>query len=567
MEEFDDLKIPLKDVILATDSFATNNRIGCGGFGSVYKGELSRPEGLITVACKRLDRRFGQGNVEFSKEIVTLSKCKHENLVSLLHFCIEDDERILVYEYASRGSLDRYLSDPSLTWTQRLKICVGVAHALNYLHDPPTYTHQRIIHRDIKSSNILLDEEWNAKVSDFGLSKFGPANQPQTYLVSDAVGTLGYCDPLYWETGILSKESDVYSFGVVLHEVMCGTLCCEYCNGRLISILVPMWKKRFEEQRLDGIINHGLQKHMDPGSLNTFSTIAYQCLKTARKERPTMAKIVEQLNIALEQQEIFEDIVKRMNFERMRRIADFAVSSLSYVTQGQLLFLFMKGMLLDDGKTWFSVNKKGQHCELISSSKCVSASHTVFSAPGKLLHSRFQDLFKYRSTEDLRLTVVTQFLSPNVTYIINLVYKCDYPHNRDLRIPFKYKLEEMREYSTSCVAHVGEDGWQRTELFQFTSIKNEHYFDIHFLSELTGQEDRSYDIFSINIEGVEFCPVDFEKDENKVDNMQQPTDIDWGKRLPDEYAELIATTYSAYGISRKNAYFLLREGFLTNSEQ
>ncbi|MFS7922442.1 hypothetical protein Hanom_Chr03g00249201 [Helianthus anomalus] len=202
---------------------------------------------------------------------------------------------------------------------------------------------------------------------------------------------------------------------------------------------------------------------------------------------------------------------------------------------------------------------------------CFSISHNRVNCyiPVLLLIDvcRFQDLFKYRSTEDLRLTVVTQFLSPNATYIINLVYKCDYPHNRDLRIPFKYKLEEMREYSTSCVAHVGEDGWQRTELFQFTSIKNEHCFDIHFLSELTGQEDRSYDdIFSINIEGVEFCPVDFEKDENKVDQVQQPTDIDWGKRLPDEYAKLIATS-NVYGISRKNTYFLLRKGFLTNSEQ
>ncbi|KAJ0593720.1 putative protein kinase RLK-Pelle-CR4L family [Helianthus annuus] len=130
-----------------------------------------------------------------------------------------------MYEYASHGSLNCYLSDPSVvTWTKRLMICVGAAHALNYLHDPAD-THQRIIHRDIKCSNILLDEEWNAKVSDFGPSKFGPANQPQRYLVSNAVGTPGYCDPLYWETGNLSKESDVYSFGVVLFEVMCGKLC------------------------------------------------------------------------------------------------------------------------------------------------------------------------------------------------------------------------------------------------------------------------------------------------------------------------------------------------------
>ncbi|KAJ0715919.1 putative protein kinase RLK-Pelle-RLCK-VIIa-1 family [Helianthus annuus] len=206
MEEFDHLKIQLKDIISATDNFARNKLIGRGGFGSVYKGELSCREGQIIVACKRLDRNFGQGNVEFLKEILMLSKCKHENLVSLLYFCIEGDERILVYEYASHGSLDRHLGDASLTWTQRLKICIGIARGLKYLHDPKE-TQQRVIHRDIKSSNILLDEKWAAKVSDFGLSKVGPANQPRTYLFSNAVGTPGYCDPIYWETGFLSKES------------------------------------------------------------------------------------------------------------------------------------------------------------------------------------------------------------------------------------------------------------------------------------------------------------------------------------------------------------------------
>ena len=167
------------------------------------------------VAFKRLDSKFGQGNTEFWKEIIMLSSYKHENLISLLHFCFEGDERILAYEYASRESLDRYLSDASLTLMQRLKICVGVARGLNYLHDPME-TKQRVLHRDIKSSNILLDDNWNAKVSDFGLSKVGHANQPHTYLVSNVVGTFGYCDPSYFETGLLSKESDVYSLLVIL---------------------------------------------------------------------------------------------------------------------------------------------------------------------------------------------------------------------------------------------------------------------------------------------------------------------------------------------------------------
>ncbi|KAJ9563097.1 hypothetical protein OSB04_008257 [Centaurea solstitialis] len=301
VEEFRHLKLQLEDIISATDNFNPNKLIGHGGFGKVYKGELSLSEKPCMVAFKRLDSKFGQGNTESWKEIMMLSKYKHKNLVTLLHFCFEGDERILVYEYASRGSLDRYLNDVSLTWIQRLKICVGVARGLNYLHDPME-TKQRVLHRDIKSSNILLDEKWNAKVSDFGLSKVGPANQPQTYLVSNVVGTIGYCDPSYFETGLLSKESDVYSLGVVLFEVMCGKLCCEYRNGEIICILVPIWKKCFEENRLDDIIFPDIKEQIQHDSLMTFSTIANQCLQRDHKKRPTMVEIVQQLEVAIEQQ-------------------------------------------------------------------------------------------------------------------------------------------------------------------------------------------------------------------------------------------------------------------------
>ncbi|KAJ9539864.1 hypothetical protein OSB04_026370 [Centaurea solstitialis] len=300
MEEFRHLKIRLEDIISATDNFSPDKLIGQGGFGKVYKGEFTFPEGRSIVAIKRLDRKFGQGNTEFWKEIMMLSKWKHQNLVSLSHFCFEGDERILVYDYASHGSLDRHLSDASLTWTQRLEICVGVAHGLNYLHDPMG-TKQRILHRDIKSSNILLDEQWTAKVSDFGLSKVGPANQPHTYLVSNVVGTFGYCDPSYFETGLLSKESDVYSLGVVLFEVLCGKLCCEYRNGET-HILIPIWKKCFEENRLDDIIFHDIKEQIQHDSLMTFSTIANQCLQRDHRNRPTMVEIVQELQVAILQQ-------------------------------------------------------------------------------------------------------------------------------------------------------------------------------------------------------------------------------------------------------------------------
>ncbi|KAJ0523883.1 putative protein kinase RLK-Pelle-CrRLK1L-1 family [Helianthus annuus] len=326
MKDFDHLKIQMQDVASATNNFDPTKVIGRGGFGKVYKGELSSSEGQITVAFKQLDRRLGQGNIEFWKEVMMLSQYKHENLISLMHFCIEGDEMILVYEYACRGSLDRYLNDSTLTWIQRLKICDGAARGLHFLHDPKD-TQQRILHRDIKSANILLDEKWTAKVSDFGLSKVGPANQAHTYLVSHAVGTPGYCDPLYMELGFLSKESDVYSFGVVLFEILCGRLCIEYHKHELTKILVREWRRCYEEKRLDDIILPGLKEQMDPGSLKSFSAVAYRCVKKAREERPTMAEIVKELEFSLKQQEIFENRRKRADFQEHFTDGDYSFDS------------------------------------------------------------------------------------------------------------------------------------------------------------------------------------------------------------------------------------------------
>ncbi|KAJ0666393.1 putative protein kinase RLK-Pelle-CrRLK1L-1 family [Helianthus annuus] len=193
----------------------------------LYEGELYLPGGQRVVCFKRLDRRLG------------------------------------------------YLSEPGLTWARRLKICVGVAHAINYLHDPGD-TRQRVLHGDIKSSNIILNEDWTAKVCGLSLSKNVPSYQPETFVISNAVGTLAYYDPQYVEMGILLKESDVYSFGVVLFELMCGKLCFEYSNGQ---ILLNKWTRCCEEKRLDEITFSDLKEQMDSCSLNTFSSLAYRCLK------------------------------------------------------------------------------------------------------------------------------------------------------------------------------------------------------------------------------------------------------------------------------------------------
>ncbi|KAK1430866.1 hypothetical protein QVD17_13942 [Tagetes erecta] len=358
---------------------------------------------------------------------------------------------------------------------------------------------------------------------------------------------------------------------------MCGKLCYDYHDG----ILVPKWKLCFEEKRLDDIINHGLRTQMEPGSLNTFSTIAYQCLKRARKERPTMGQIVQKLEMAREQQEVIDRIGKRMNFEEMRRIADLAVTPLSYVSQSHLFLLFIEGMLVNNGKTWFSVNDRGQHYELVSASS-VSAYKTKFLKPSTKFVSRFPYWLKYVSTQDLRLKVMTQCLSPNVAYIINLVYKCDGPRNYDLQCtPYKYKLDEMREYlsfvgkdgwviklnynlekmkqySRSSVADVGEDGWLRTKLFEFTSTTNQHYFDIHFSSETASATTADESgLFNLFIEGVEFCPVRFEEEENKVDMQPNDVDADREERLSNNYTKIVKDTDKS--MTRKMHQIILRE--------
>ncbi|KAL7586661.1 hypothetical protein Lser_V15G39372 [Lactuca serriola] len=302
MEGVQHLKISRDDIKLATNNFDNNNFIGRGGFGKVYKGEITLSGQLSTVAVKRLDRAMGQGDREFLMEIQMLSCYKHKNLISLIGFCDEGGENILVYEYAKYGSLDKYISDSNLSWIKRLQISLGAARGLNYLHDDVGPQH-RVLHHDIKSSNILLNENWEAKISDFGLLKIGPSNVEFTFLVTSAVGTFGYVDPQYVRTGILTKESDVYSFGVVLFEILCGRLALieKYQDERrFLSSLAQVY---CEDNRLDEIIDPNLMNQMKVGSLKLFSMVAYQCLRENRSEHPTMGWIVENLEKALELQQ------------------------------------------------------------------------------------------------------------------------------------------------------------------------------------------------------------------------------------------------------------------------
>nr|XP_043619714.1 receptor-like protein kinase HERK 1 [Erigeron canadensis] len=295
-DKFDHLKIKLRAIKIATNNFDTKNCIGQGGFGKVYKGEVVECEGRHTkVAIKVLDRRFGQGDLEFWKEIMLLSHYRHTNVASLLGFCDEGKEKILVYEYASRSSLDRYLGG-DLTWARLLKICIGAARGLAYLHNPDG-TQQRVLHRDIKSSNILIDEDWKAMISDFGLSKIGPANQENTFLVSEAVGTSGYVDPNYMNGRLLTKESDVYSFGVVLFEVFCGRLCTSYDNKN--CSFARLARDSYKQDKMKDFIHEKIKDEINSKSMEVFTKIAYQCLAEDNAQRPLMTEVVTDLENSL----------------------------------------------------------------------------------------------------------------------------------------------------------------------------------------------------------------------------------------------------------------------------
>ncbi|KAI3744822.1 hypothetical protein L1987_57915 [Smallanthus sonchifolius] len=280
------LKIPFRDIKKATNNF--KNEIGKGGYGPVYRGELTLSGKPIIAAVKQLqkDSVSGQGHKEFLMEIQLLSLYKHQNVVSLLGFCEEGNDRFLIYEHAEHGSLDKHLQPTktcSFTWKERINICIDAAHGLDHLHNHVA-EHERIIHRDIKSGNILLDHNWKAMISDFGLSKIGRANESITYLITNACGTQGYCDPEYFKTGILTKESDVYSFGVVLYEVLCGRLC--HVNVKSLT------------ENL--VIDPALNNYLNSNSMNKFLEIASQCVLDDRKQRPSMGVVLEELEKALE---------------------------------------------------------------------------------------------------------------------------------------------------------------------------------------------------------------------------------------------------------------------------
>eukprot|EP01018_Ginkgo_biloba_P010392 Gb_27190 [translate_table: standard] len=284
-----------RELAAATKNFRSECLLGEGGFGRVYKGRLDTGQ---IVAVKQLDRNGLQGNREFLVEVLMLSLLHHPNLVNLIGYCADGDQRLLVYEYMPLGSLEDHLHDLSsdkepLDWNTRMKIAAGAAKGLEYLHDkanPP------VIYRDFKSSNILLGEDFHPKLSDFGLAKLGPVGD-KTHVSTRVMGTYGYCAPEYAMTGQLTLKSDVYSFGVVLLEIITGRKAIDNSRAtgehNLVAWARPLFKDRRKFPQMADLM---LQGHYPMRGLYQALAVAAMCLQEEAATRPLIGDVVTALS-------------------------------------------------------------------------------------------------------------------------------------------------------------------------------------------------------------------------------------------------------------------------------
>ncbi|XP_021765746.1 probable serine/threonine-protein kinase PBL19 [Chenopodium quinoa] len=290
----------------ATNDFNKLLKVGEGGFGSVYKGTIKPINGKgdpIVVAIKKLNRYGMQGHKEFLAEVQFLGVVDHPKLVKLLGYCAVDGERgiqrLLVYEYMQNKSLEHHLfgkNFPALPWIRRLQIMLDAAEGLSYLHDG---IEVQVIFRDFKSSNVLLDQHMNAKLSDFGMAREGPSGDA-THVSTAPVGTFGYAAPEYVDTGHLKQKSDIYSFGVVLYEILTGRRAIERNRPASEQKLLD-WVKQFpaDSKMFSMMMDFRLRNQYPLSTARKIAKLADRCLVKTAEERPNMSEIIEVLKGAV----------------------------------------------------------------------------------------------------------------------------------------------------------------------------------------------------------------------------------------------------------------------------
>ncbi|KAF0893072.1 hypothetical protein E2562_021330 [Oryza meyeriana var. granulata] len=287
------LNLSLEQVIKLTHNFAPDLMIGEGYFGKVYRAQLR--DGHIVAIKRAKMEHFASLRAEFSNEIALLKKIEHRNLVQLLGYIDKRNERIVITEYVSNGTLREHLDGQRglvLSFNQRLEIAIDVAHGLTYLH---LYAEKPIIHRDVKSSNILLTEGFRAKVADFGFARTGPTEPDQSQIQTDVRGTAGYVDPEYLRTNHLTVKSDVFSYGVLLLEILSGRRPIEVRRGARERITVRWAFEKYNRGDVKEILDPMLTESVNEDILNKIFDVAFQCVAPTRADRPAMKEVVERL--------------------------------------------------------------------------------------------------------------------------------------------------------------------------------------------------------------------------------------------------------------------------------
>ncbi|KAK8557481.1 hypothetical protein V6N13_013752 [Hibiscus sabdariffa] len=282
----------LRDLQLATNRFSKDNIVGDGGYGVVYRGNLING---TPVAVKKLLNNMGQADKDFRVEVEAIGHVRHKNLVRLLGYCIEGTQRMLVYEYVSNGNLEQWLrGDMShkgyLTWEARIKILLGTAKALAYLHEA---IEPKVVHRDIKSSNILIDENYDSKISDFGLAKL--LGDGKSYVTTRVMGTFGYVAPEYANSGLLNEKSDVYSFGVVLLEAITGRYPVDYGRPQPEVNMVEWLKMMVQQRRSEEVVDPNIETRPSTSALKRALLTALRCVDPDADKRPKMSQVVRML--------------------------------------------------------------------------------------------------------------------------------------------------------------------------------------------------------------------------------------------------------------------------------
>ncbi|VVA40348.1 PREDICTED: cysteine-rich [Prunus dulcis] len=297
------LQFDFATIRVSTDDFSEANKLGQGGFGSVYWGRLLNGK---DIAVKRLSTNSGQGDLEFKNEVLLVAKLQHRNLVRLLGFCLEGSERLLVYEFVPNASLDHIIFDPTkhaqLDWERRYKIIVGTARGLLYLHED---SRLRIIHRDLKASNILIDAEMNPKISDFGMARLFVPDQtqgntsrivgPSKNMNLTACGLIGYMAPEYAMHGHFSVKSDVYSFGVLVLEIVSGQKNSGFRHGENVEDLLSFAWRSWREGTASNLIDPTLKTGSRTEIMRCIH-IGLLCVQENVADRPTMASVILMLN-------------------------------------------------------------------------------------------------------------------------------------------------------------------------------------------------------------------------------------------------------------------------------